>query len=548
MDNHFQQQFQRMQSLDEYHQNGKLEDMPLSNELLDCFGMESYQTTAPGGLPSPNSSNTDLPGSGRQSPLLRSMSPFTSEYDSHQSDGSSDVHNDFLGSCLIQQLQESCTGSGLNTSVDHSNKNQNLSDTSSGSLKTDLLQGEPSMTSSNDTNVGPCQSFIASSDGSLCASFQNPASTVPSEGSVEHIALKSRPASTHVPIAPKIVNNTLSTSAPANIQHSPISRPQHFARHPSHLRHQIHPEQTKYSPLTGTVTENNITGPLPHTMLSGSNSTNHRGSNALPSYGNYQNVHHASSRPQFRRTTNVHNQNRGSPVLQNYQPFQESSLRSSVTLNSGQFLWGTGQFQTPQYPDPQPIFQQQSNRSPYIGQHHIPESQDNCMNSYSSEQYFMQPSDSRSASFMSPGSTEFGFNGSSPLSVKRELSSPDLDLLVPTPILRSQLASPKSQKKRRVKQESKNNDDSEAAIDPVALQTADLTNLDPTDHTNLAALIDAMHNTDNAEDNQGMQKTWEKARRAKAMRIREVCAELLVSGKALQCALEGNNNNLIPRT
>ncbi len=141
----------------------------------------------------------------------------------------------------------------------------------------------------------------------------------------------------------------------------------------------------------------------------------------------------------------------------------------------------------------------------------------------------MQSSDSRDPSFMSQESTAFSFNGSSPSSVKREISSPDSEHLVSTPILKSQMASSNSQKKRRLKQVPKNNDDNEVVIDPVALQTADLTNLGPTDHTNVAALINAMHNSENVEDNLGMQKTWEKVRKTKALRIREVCVELLVS-------------------
>ena len=141
----------------------------------------------------------------------------------------------------------------------------------------------------------------------------------------------------------------------------------------------------------------------------------------------------------------------------------------------------------------------------------------------------MQPSDPHNPSFMSQGLTDFGLNGLSPVSLKRELSSPESDHLVSTPNLNSQVASPKPQKKRRMKHELKNGDDNDAAVDPDALQTTDLTNLDPTDQINVGALIDAMHNTVNVEDNQGMQKTWGKIRRAKAFRIKEVCVELLVS-------------------
>lgn len=144
---------------------------------------------------------------------------------------------------------------------------------------------------------------------------------------------------------------------------------------------------------------------------------------------------------------------------------------------------------------------------------------------------------------------EFGFNGSSPVSIKREFSSPDSGYVdsgdvVSSPTVKSQLASPKPQKKRRAKQEIKNNDDDEEAVDPVALRTSELTNLDPTDHTNVAALIRAMHNTEGVEDNEGMQKTWKKIRKAKALRIKQVCVDLLVSQSLLQSAPEGSNIDL----
>ena len=74
-------------------------------------------------------------------------------------------------------------------------------------------------------------------------------------------------------------------------------------------------------------------------------------------------------------------------------------------------------------------------------------------------------------------------------------------------------------------------------VDPFKFQTADLMNLDPMDHNNAIALIHAMHNTDNVEDNSGMQKTWEKMRRAKAARINQVCVELLVSLETAQSVL-----------
>lgn len=162
------------------------------------------------------------------------------------------------------------------------------------------------------------------------------------------------------------------------------------------------------------------------------------------------------------------------------------------------------------------------------------------MVNYSPEQHHMQPSKLLGASYIGPDQTDFDFEGSSQVGTKREMSSPGSDP-VTSPDFKTQMASSKSQKKRRMKQELKANDDNEMAVDPLALQTADITNLDPTDRTDVAALIDAMHNTDNVEDNQGMQKTWKKVRKAKAFRIKEVCVDLLVSLKPLQCAPKGKD-------
>ena len=430
-----------MQNLVQYCQNGKVQDMPLSNEVLDSFCSESYQIPALGDLPSPNSSNPDLPASGRQSPFLSSLDPFTSGYEFPQMDGGS------------------------------------------------IEQGAPNW-----------------------------------------------PMSTHIPIG---VNNTSSASAPASQQHSPTSKAQHFVRHPSHLRYQIHPELSQYSQLTATATEGHSTGQSPFTMSSSPTFNNRQES---PSYTNYQNVHHAPHKSQFREVTSAYNQSRGSPGLQNYQPFQESRLRSPVTSTFEQEIWAAESSQAPQYPEPQPEIQQQSDRPSYLGHHHISQTQGNPMNSYSSAQYAIPSSDSRNESFTSRGSTEVDFNGSSPKSIKREMSPPDSDCSVSTPTIRSQILSPKSQRKR-AKRELKNKEENEAVVNPAALQTADLTNLDPKDQANVAALIDAMHNTVNVEDNEGMQKTWEKVRRAKAFRIKEVSVELLVSVNGLQCALEGSDIN-----
>lgn len=537
MDQTFELHFQEMQQLDSYCENGKFEDMPLSNEFLDDFGMASHQLATPGGLPSPNSTNPDLPGSGRQSPFLPDLSTLTDGYGSQQSDTTSGADSGPLDLHLLQQSQELRTfKSGSNASISHPSTNQSFSNASNDCSQAHVQQWEPSMTSSYPTNAGQYEAFMAPvpSEGSLCISndsLQSRAATVPSNGSFKQKTPTKRPTSTHLPIAPKVVHNTSSVSAPANSPHSPTSKSQHFIPHPSHLRHQVHPELLQYSPFPVTATDHSTTGQVAHTMSSTHNFTNSQEPNASPSRSDYQHVQQSSNRPPFRRITSGHNQSRGSPNSQNYQPFQESSLRTSVTANPDRDLWEAGQFQTPEYPDPQPTFQHQSNRSPYMVHNVISGFQGNATVSDSPEQYRTRPSDSEDASFMSQEPRDFGFNGSSPMSIKHEVSSPYSDHVVSPPKFQSPLGSPKSQKKRRVKQESKNNDDNEVAVDAVALQTADLTSLSSTDHTNVAALINAMHNTDNVEDNLGMQKTWERVRRAKALRIREVCVDLLVSLK-----------------
>lgn len=543
MDQNPQQQGQVFrQQLDAYCQSGKFEDMPLSNEFLDGFGVDCYQVTTPGGLPSPNSSNPDLPGSGRQSPLLPCLSISAGGCGSQPSDGSSDADNDPLGSHLLQQTHESRTNVGSSTSNSRFNTDQSFLNASNDYSKTHMEQGEPLMTSSSSIKAGRHQTFTAPSEGSLCTSnnsFQSHAATVPSNYWLEQKVPLGRPMSTPLPIVPKALNNTSSASVPANLQHSPTSKPQQLVPYPSHLRHRNHSGLLHYSPFALTAAGTNTASQVPETMSSNYEFTDRQEPNASPPQSDYVVVQRSSNRPPFRRITSVHNRSRGSPVLHNYQPFQESSLRTSVTSSSGQNPWENEQVQEPNYPDPQPIFQQQSNSSPYMGHHHVSRSQGSSIIGYSPEQYRMQPTDSQDVSVISQRSMDFGFNRSSPMSVKREVYSPDTDHAVSTPEFKSQMASPKPQKKRRVKQEARNNDDNEVAVDPFALQTADLTNLGPTDHTNVAALIDAMHNTDNVEDNRGMLKTWDKVRRAKALRIREVCVELLVSLKTSQCALKG---------
>lgn len=542
------QQFQEMQELDAYCHNGKFEDMPLSNELLDGFGIESYQATTPGGLPSPNSSNPELPGSVRQSPVLPSLSTLTGGYDFQPSDGILDADNDPLG-LQLQQWQESRTNTGSNTSNSHPSPTQSFSNTSNNFSKSHVQQVEPAMTSSNSTSTGQYQAFTGPSEGALCNShdmFRSHAATVSSDGSFEQTAPFEGPMSTHMPITPKIGNNTSSASVPANLQDSPTSRPQHFVRNPSHLRNQIHPELPQQSPFALTATANNTIGQMPHTMSSSHNFSNGQAPDASSSPRDYQNSQLLSHKPRFRRIASgqTKSQSRGSPVLPNYQPFQESNMRTSVTSDSPQDFWQAGQFPQSQYPDPQPMFQQQSNGSLYMGHHHISRSQGNSTVTYSPEQLRMQPNSLLENSYIGHDQAHFGLDGSNPVGMKCEMSSPGSDRVVSTPEFNSQTTSPKSQKKRRVKQEPKHNDDKEMGVDLDAVQTADLTHLGPTDRTNVAALVSAMHNTDNVEDNLGMQKTWEKVRKVKASRIREVCVELLVSLKCLQCALGDSGTNL----
>ena len=434
MDELLQLQFPGVPDLDGYCIDGSFEDVPLSNELLDDFGMDSYQAIAPG---------TDS--------ITSNNHP---SYRTH-------------------------------------------SDASERSLER----------SSSHLNAQQYQSFMAQPERTFRADFQNHDQKTPT----------GTPTSTQMPITPKAVNNTLSTSISANSHSSPISRPQHSVRHPSNLRNQIHPETSQYSPSVTAVAKDCNTSELSHTMSSEPKSNLRQEPKSSPSH---QNTRSSSDETQFCRVTSVHNQSRGSPVLQNHQPFEESSLRSSGLPVPGKNFWDAGHLQTAQYPDPR-LF--------YTNHHFVSEPQTTYIPSYSSVQYHMQSNDSEHASSVRQGSADFSFNGSSPLGTKRELSSSDSDRVVSSPILGSLLASPMSQKKRRVKQEPKKGGDNEGTVDSIALQTADLTNLNPIDHANIVALISAMHNTDNVEDNEGMQKTWEKVRKVKAFRIKEVCVDLLVS-------------------
>ena len=530
MEGNFHHSFLGIEELDDHYSNGNLENMSLDRELFDGLGVEPYQSTAHGGLLSPNSSIHDLPGSGQESPFLPSLSPIIGDFGFQQSDGSSDAYDDHvLRAMLLQQLQESHTNAGLATYHNHLSTNSNS--TARTSSKSDSPQAELTMTSSGYTNMEQHPSFMTPWEGSHCVPFQNSTVTTPSECYAEQSAPQGTPELTHVP------NNTSSISVlsclPLDcLPHSPKSKPQHFIQQQSsHLQNPIHPQQSQYSPHTATVTETNITSQLPHNMPTNSKFINGQEPNPFSSYNikNLQSIHHSSSKPQFRRIISGQNQTRGTPVLPNYQPFQESNLRSSVTPNSGQDFWEAEQFQISQYPDPQQVFQQQSNTSPHMGHHHVSGHQVNDMKSFSPEQYHMQLNHSQNASFINQDVTNFGFDWSSPANIKHELTSSDSDHAVSKPAISSQMPSPRPQKKRRGKQQVQKRDEKTELINPVALQTADMTDLDPIDQSNVTILINAMHNTASVEDNEGMRKTWEKVRIAKAFRIREVCVELLVS-------------------
>ena len=511
---------QEFQELDAYYQGGKFEDMPLSNDFLECFQGRFDQATTPGYLPSPNSSNPDLPGSGRQSPLLPYLSPFPDRYGPQPTDGIEDADNDFFDSSFLQQPQKSHENTDSNTVNSPLCTNRSSSDASNRSSRFELQQGEPS------------QTFTASSEDPPYNSnglFQSHAAAELSTGSFEEFVPVGKLTSTQRPIAPNTLQNTPSTSVPANLQQHSSTAKSHFVRHPSHLRHQIHPGQSQYSLSTLTASNTDTTGQVPHEMSSDYRFINHQEHNVAPSHSNYQYVQPCAGKPSFRRFNDAHNQNRGSSVSQNYQPFEESSLRASATSNTGQHHWEAGLLENPQqYPDPESMHLLQSSGLPYTGHHYIAGFQENSLVSCLPEQHPHQSSDAHN----------FGLGGSSPMSVKRETPSADSDYVASSPNSKSQTVSPQPQKKQRLRQGSKNNDDNVVAIGSVALQTADLTELNPRDQINLAALIDAMQNTDEVEDNVGMQKTWQKVRRIKAHRIKEVCLSLLVSLRSRHCALK----------
>ena len=515
------QQCQPFNQLDVHSQSDIFDDMPLSGEFLDGFGVDPFQDTTPGGLPSPNFSDPDLPHSGQRSPTLPCVSTLGGRYGSQPSDRNLGADSDSLDSHLLQQSH----GMRANTASSHTNSqldtDQSFLNSNYACPKTRLQQGTPSTTSSSPTSGEQYLPFTAPSEGSLGFSnnsFQSYAGVEPSNDLFEHMVPFSRPTSTPVPVGSKFLNNTSFTSVSANLQHSPASNLQPY---PSHLRQRIHSGHLQYSPFI-------TAGQVPETMSSGYGFADSQELNASTSNSDYSNVQRSSNRPPSRRLTSAQHQNRGSPISHNYQPFQESSLRTSVTSTPGESPWEAEQVQGPQYPDPHPIFHEQSSRSPYTGQHLVSRPQGSSSVSYSPEQYRMQPTDPQDVSLLSRRSIDFGFSGSGPVSVKCEDSSPD-----------SQFASPRPQKRRGWKQEPRNNDAGEGTVDPFKIQTADLMDLDPIDHNNTIALIHAMHNTDNVEDNSGMQKTWEKMRRAKAARINQVCVELLVSPESAPFVLEG---------
>ena len=511
------QQCQPFNQLDVHSPTDLFDDAPLSGEFLDGFGVDPFQDTTRGGLPSPNFSDPDLPHSGQRSPTLPCVSTLGDRYGSQPSDAILGADSDSLGSHQLQQSREMRANTASNHANSQLDTDQSFLNPNYDFPKTRLQQSTPSTTSSSPINCEQYLPFTVTSEGSLDFSnnsFQSYAGVEPSNDFSEHMVPFSRPMSTPMP---NFLNNTSFTSVSANLQHSPASKLQPY---PSHLRQRINSGPLQYSPFI-------TAGQVPETMSSGYGVTDRQEPNASTSNSDYSNTQRSSNRPASRRSTSAQHQNRGSPVSHNYQPFQESSLRTSVTSTPGESSWEAEQVQGARYPDPQPTFHEQSSRSPYTGQRFVPRPQGSSSVNYSPEQYRMQPTDPQDISLSSQRSIDFGFSRSGPVSVKGEDSSPD-----------SQFASPTPQKKRGWKQEPRNYDAGEGTVDPFEIQTADLMDLDPTDHNNAIALIHAMHNTDNVEDNSGMQKTWEKMRRAKAARINKVCVDLLVSLETAQFVLK----------
>ena len=515
------QQCQSFNQIDVYSPTDLFDNAPLSGEFLDGFGVDPFPDTALEGLPSSNFSNPDLPHSGQRSPTLPCVSTLGGRHDSQPSYGNLGADSDSSGSHQLQQSHEMRANTASNHANSQLDTDQSFLNSKYDFSKTCLQQGTPSTTSSSPTTREQYLPLTAPSEDSLDFSnnsFQSYAGGEPSNDWSEHIVPFSRPMSTPVPAGPKFLNNTSFTSVSANLQHSPASKLQPY---PSHLCQRINSGSLQYSPF---ITADQV----PETMSSDYGVTDRQEPNASTSNSDYSNVPRSSNRPTSRRPTSAQHQNRGSPASHNHQPFQESSLRTSVTSTPGESSWEAKQDQGPRYPDPQPMIHEETSRSLYTGHHFVSRPQGSSSVSYSPEHYRMQPTDPQDVSLLRQRSIDFGFSGSGPVSVKGDDSSPD-----------SQFTSPTPQKKRGWKKEPRNYDAGEGTVDPFELQTADLMKLDPTDHNNAVALIHAMHNTDNVEDNSGMQKTWEKMRRAKAAEINKKCVELLVSLETAQFVLQG---------
>ena len=512
------QQCQPVNQFDVHSQTDLFDDPPLSGEFLDGFGVNPFQDTTSGGLPSPNFFSSDFPHGGQRSPTVPCVSTLGGRYGSQPSDGNLGANSDPLDSHLLQQSHEMRAETASSHANSQLDTDQSFLNSNHDFPKTRVQQGTPSTTSSSPTNFEQYLPFTVPSESSLDFpnnSFQSYAGVEPPDDFSEHMVPFSRPMSTPIP---KFLNNTSFTSVSADLQHLPASKLQPY---PSHLRQSINSGPLQYSPFI-------TAGQVPETMSSDYGVTDRQEPNASTSNNDYLKVQRSSNRPPSRRPTSAQHHNRGSPVSHNYQPFQESSLRTSVTSIPGESSWEAEQVQGPRYSDPKPIFHEQSSTSPYTDQHFASRPQGSSSVSYSPEQYRMQPTDPQDVSLLSQRSIDLGFSGSGPVSVKEEDSSPG-----------SHFASPTPQKKRGRKQEPRNNDAGEGTVDPFELQTADLMNLDPTDHNNAIALIHAMHNTENVEDNSGMQKTWDKMRRNKAARINQVCVDLLVSLETAHFVLEG---------
>ena len=190
--------------IDVFDQHDNNEDIPLSKGFLDDFGLDFYQATTPGGLPSPNilqvlkvflecfAHFVKIPGSPGSSgvrqewPLMPPLSPFTIGFDSQPIDVSSgaqngEVKSHFLEQSILKQSQESHT------------------DTDLGSSNIDPFsqQMKPSMTGSSCIDEGQYQNSTDPSEDSLCLAFQSHAAPLPASRCSEQTLPQGKSTSPH---------------------------------------------------------------------------------------------------------------------------------------------------------------------------------------------------------------------------------------------------------------------------------------------------------------------------------------------------------------